>query len=92
MHPGRGGLRIDTSQSRTLKWMMRRWLRAGVTSTWLTRGTKAGWSARLAHAGRGIGRIGAGSILVVVTAVARADVTSPRWRARYRPCAEAWAC
>ena len=55
----------------SLKWMMRRWLRAGATSTRLIEGPKGVWAHRLATAGRGIGRIGAGSILVVVNAVTR---------------------
>jgi succinoglycan biosynthesis protein ExoM len=55
----------------TLKWMMRRWLRAGATGTLLMGSANLGWRNRCANAARGLGRIGAGSILVVVTAVVR---------------------
>jgi succinoglycan biosynthesis protein ExoM len=55
----------------TLKWMMRRWLRAGATGTLLMGSTNLGWRNRIANAARGLGRIGAGSILVVVTAAIR---------------------
>ena len=55
----------------TLKWMMRRWLRAGATGTLLMGSTHLGWRNRFANAARGLGRIGAGSILVVVTAAVR---------------------
>jgi cellulose synthase/poly-beta-1,6-N-acetylglucosamine synthase-like glycosyltransferase len=55
----------------TLKWMMRRWLRAGATGTLLMGRTNLGWRNRFANAARGLGRIGAGSILVVVTAAVR---------------------
>jgi hypothetical protein len=51
--------------------MMRRWLRVGATSTLLTGGGNAGWRNRVANAARGLGRIGAGSALVVVTAATR---------------------
>jgi succinoglycan biosynthesis protein ExoM len=55
----------------SLKWMMRRWLRAGATGALLTEGGNAGWRNRIANAVRGLGRIGAGSALVVVTAATR---------------------
>jgi succinoglycan biosynthesis protein ExoM len=55
----------------TLKWMMRRWLRSGATGTLLMGDSHIGWRNRIANAARGLGRIGAGSILVVVTAALR---------------------
>jgi hypothetical protein len=55
----------------TLKWMMRRWLRAGATYTLLIGGANVGWRSRFANAARGLGRIFAGSLLVVVTAATR---------------------
>ncbi len=60
------------SRGRTsLKWMMRRWLRAGATNTLLVGGGNVGWRNRIANAARGLGRIVAGSVLVVVTAATR---------------------
>jgi succinoglycan biosynthesis protein ExoM len=53
----------------SLKWMMRRWLRSGATSTLLMGGANVGWRNRLANAGRGLGRIVAGSIFVLINAV-----------------------
>ena len=55
----------------SLKWMMRRWLRAGATNTLLIGSANNGWRNRIANAARGLGRIGAGSVLVVVTAATR---------------------
>jgi succinoglycan biosynthesis protein ExoM len=55
----------------SLKWMMRRWLRSGATSTLLTRDANVGWRNRSANAARGLGRICAGSLLVLVTAATR---------------------
>lgn len=55
----------------SLKWMMRRWLRAGATGTLLMGTGNAGWRNRIGNAARGLARIGAGSVLVVVTAVTR---------------------
>jgi succinoglycan biosynthesis protein ExoM len=55
----------------TLKWMMRRWLRAGATGTLLMGSTNVGWRNRIANAAHGLGRIAAGSVLVVVTAATR---------------------
>jgi succinoglycan biosynthesis protein ExoM len=55
----------------SLKWMMRRWLRAGATGTLLLDGGNVGWRNRIANAARGLGRIAAGSVLVVVTAATR---------------------
>ena len=55
----------------SLKWMMRRWLRAGATGTLLMGSGNVGWRNRIANAARGLGRIGAGSIMVVVTATTR---------------------
>ena len=55
----------------SLKWMMRRWLRAGATSTLLMSGGNAGWRNRIANAARGLGRIGAGSVLVLLAAATR---------------------
>ncbi len=55
----------------SLKWMMRRWLRAGATNTLLIGSANFGWRNRIANAARGLGRIGAGSVLVVVTAATR---------------------
>jgi succinoglycan biosynthesis protein ExoM len=55
----------------SLTWMMRRWLRAGATSTLLNEGANLGWRNRLANAARGLGRIGAGSLLVAVNAITR---------------------
>jgi succinoglycan biosynthesis protein ExoM len=68
-----GALVYETiPRSRTsLKWMMRRWLRAGATATLLVGGANVGWHNRLANAARGIGRICAGSLLVVVNAATR---------------------
>jgi len=54
----------------SLKWMMRRWLRAGATGTLLIGGSNVG-RHRIANAARGLGRIAAGSVLVVVTAATR---------------------
>lgn len=51
--------------------MMRRWLRAGATGTLLIGGSNVGWRNRTANAARGLGRIVAGSVLVVVTAATR---------------------
>jgi succinoglycan biosynthesis protein ExoM len=50
----------------SLKWMMRRWLRAGATAS--LAGGNLGWRNRIVNAARGLGRIAAGSVLVVVTA------------------------
>jgi succinoglycan biosynthesis protein ExoM len=59
-------------RSRTsLKWMMRRWLRAGATATLLAGGANEGWHNRLANAARGLGRICAGSLLVLINAATR---------------------
>lgn len=55
----------------SLQWLMRRWLRAGATGTLLMGTGNAGWRNRIANAARGLGRIGAGSALVAVTAVTR---------------------
>jgi succinoglycan biosynthesis protein ExoM len=55
----------------SLKWMMRRWLRAGTTGTLLIGSGNIGWRSRIANAGRGLGRIAAGSVLVIVTAASR---------------------
>jgi succinoglycan biosynthesis protein ExoM len=55
----------------SLNWMMRRWLRAGATSTLLNEGANFGWRNRLANAARGLGRIGGGSLLVAVNAMTR---------------------
>ena len=55
----------------TLTWMMRRWLRAGATGTLLMANTDIGWRNRIANVARGLGRIGAGSVLVVATAALR---------------------
>jgi GT2 family glycosyltransferase len=68
-----GGLAYESiPRHRTsLKWMMRRWLRAGATSARLMGGANVGWRSRFATAGRGLGRIFAGSLLVVFTAVTR---------------------
>lgn len=55
----------------SLKWMMRRWLRAGATTTLLIGSPNIGWRNRIANAARGLGRIGAGSLLVVVIAATR---------------------
>jgi cellulose synthase/poly-beta-1,6-N-acetylglucosamine synthase-like glycosyltransferase len=55
----------------SLKWMMRRWLRSGATNTLLIGSPNIGWRNRIANAARGLGRIGAGSVLVVVTAATR---------------------
>ena len=55
----------------TLQWMMRRWLRTGATGARLMENTQIGWRNRIANAARGLGRIGAGSVLVVVTAALR---------------------
>jgi glycosyltransferase involved in cell wall biosynthesis len=55
----------------TLKWMMRRWVRAGATATLLMDSTHVGWRNRVANAARGLGRIAAGSVLVVLTALTR---------------------
>jgi succinoglycan biosynthesis protein ExoM len=55
----------------SLKWMMRRWLRAGATGTLLIGGSNVGWRNRTANAARGLVRIVAGSVLVVVTAATR---------------------
>lgn len=54
----------------TLKWMTRRWLRAGAT-TLLIEGGNLGWRRRVGNAARGVGRIGAGSVLVALTAATR---------------------
>jgi succinoglycan biosynthesis protein ExoM len=54
----------------SLKWMMRRWLRAGATNNLLAGSANIGWN-RIANAARGLGRIGAGSVLVVITAATR---------------------
>lgn len=55
----------------TLKWLMRRWLRAGATGTLLMGSANLSWRNRFANAARGLGRIVAGSILVVLTAAVR---------------------
>lgn len=55
----------------SLKWMMRRWLRAGSTGALLIGGSNLGWHNRIANAARGLGRICAGSVMVVVTAATR---------------------
>jgi GT2 family glycosyltransferase len=55
----------------SLKWMMRRWLRSGATSTLLMAGANAGWRNRLVNVGRGLGRIIAGSILVLANGATR---------------------
>lgn len=55
----------------SLKWMMRRWLRSGATSTRLIGGADVAWRNRFANLARGLGRIAAGSLLVVVTAATR---------------------
>jgi glycosyltransferase involved in cell wall biosynthesis len=57
----------------SLKWMMRRWLRSGATRTQMIGGANNGWRNRFANAVRGLGRIAAGSLLVVVTATLRRD-------------------
>lgn len=55
----------------SLRWMMRRWLRAGSTGTLLIGNGNRGWRSRIANAGRGLGRIAAGSVLVAFTAATR---------------------
>jgi hypothetical protein len=55
----------------TLKWLMRRCLRTGASGTLLMGSANQGWRNRIGNAARGLGRIGAGSILVVVTAAIR---------------------
>lgn len=55
----------------SLRWMARRWLRAGATAALLMAGGNVGWRNRIANATRGLGRIAAGSVLVVVTAATR---------------------
>jgi succinoglycan biosynthesis protein ExoM len=55
----------------SLNWMMRRWLRAGATSTLLDDGANSGWRNRVTNAARGLGRIGAGSMLVAINAITR---------------------
>jgi succinoglycan biosynthesis protein ExoM len=55
----------------TLKWMMRRWVRAGATATLLMSSTHVGWRNRVANAARGVARIAAGSVSVVLTALTR---------------------
>jgi len=55
----------------SLKWMMRRWLRSGATSTRLIGGANTGRLNRFADAARGLGRICAGSLLVMVTSATR---------------------
>jgi succinoglycan biosynthesis protein ExoM len=68
-----GGLAYESiPRGRTsLKWMMSRWLRAGTTSTLLIGDANVGWRSRFANAARGLGRICAGSLLVIVTAATR---------------------
>jgi succinoglycan biosynthesis protein ExoM len=55
----------------SLKWMMRRWLRSGATSALLAKGANVGLRVRLANAARGLGRIVAGSMLVLLKAITR---------------------
>jgi succinoglycan biosynthesis protein ExoM len=55
----------------SLKWMMRRWLRSGATSTLLTQGVNVGWRARFLNASRGLARIVAGSTLVLFKGATR---------------------
>jgi cellulose synthase/poly-beta-1,6-N-acetylglucosamine synthase-like glycosyltransferase len=55
----------------SLKWMMRRWLRAGATATLLTGDANAGFGNRFVNAARGLGRICAGSLLVLINAATR---------------------
>jgi succinoglycan biosynthesis protein ExoM len=55
----------------SLQWMMRRWLRAGATSNLLTGDANIGWRSRITNTGRGLARIGAGSIMVLVNAAIR---------------------
>jgi len=55
----------------SLNWMMRRWLRSGATSTLLAEGANVGLRVRLANASRGLGRIVAGSMLVLFKGVTR---------------------
>ena len=51
--------------------MMRRWVRAGATATLLMSSRHVGWRNRVANAARGLGRVAAGSALVVLTALTR---------------------
>jgi len=55
----------------SLKWMMRRWLRAGATSNLLTGDANIGWRSRITNTARGLARIGAGSVMVLVNAAIR---------------------
>jgi len=60
----------DIPQDRaSIGWLLRRWLRAGVTSARLRRHSMSPFKARLGNGFGGVGRILAGIVLVMITAV-----------------------